>query len=213
MFLASNDKEAINAAVAALEREHGVELVTLVVGRSDDYPETVWTAFALGAALTALVVSVVELFRATWTTSAAILWSFMAIVGIGALFALAAVYVPAFARWFLRDTRAAGEVLQYAKTQFLERELFATPHRTAILVLVSMLEHRVVILADTGLRPHVSAAQWNAVVARMTEKLKAGECGAAILAGLAGIGEALAGKAIPRGAANRFPDAPVETEE
>ncbi|MCC6193714.1 MAG: TPM domain-containing protein [Burkholderiales bacterium] len=213
MFLSATDKQAIEAAVAALERAHGVEVVTLVAGRSDDYPETVWAAFALGAAITALVVSVVELFRATWTTSAAILWSFMAIVGIGVACALAAVYVPAFARWFLRDTRAAGEVLQYAKTQFLERELFAAPNRTAILVLVSMLERRVVILADKGLQAHVSTAQWDAVVARMTERLRAGECGGAILAGLAGIGEALAGKPIARGATDRFPNAPSETQE
>ena len=60
--------------------------------------------------------------------------------------------MPAFARLFLRKSRAAVEVLQYAKMQFLDRELFATPNRTAILVLVSMLERRVVILADKGLR-------------------------------------------------------------
>ena len=64
---------------------------------------------------------------------------------------LASVYVPAFARLFLRDSRATLEVSQYAKVQFLERELFATPERTAILVLVSLLERRVVILPDTGL--------------------------------------------------------------
>jgi len=213
MFLTSSDQQAIDAAVTALEREHGVEVVSIVVGRSDDYPEVVWTAFALGAALTALAVSVIELFGTHWTSSTAVLWSFMAIVGVGALFALATVYVPACARWFLRDTRAAAEVMQYAKSQFLDRQLFATPQRTAILVLVSLLEHRVVILADRGLDAHVTGAQWDEVIARMSGRLKAGECGGAVLAGLARIGEVLAGKSIPRGAANQFANAPVEAEK
>jgi putative membrane protein len=209
-MLSADQKQAIEAAVRAIEQTHGAEVVTVVTARADDYPETVWTAFALGASLTALFVSVMELFRASWTTSAAILWSFMAIVGVGAAFAIAAMYVPAFARLFLRDTRAAGEVLQYAKAQFLDRELFATPGRTAILVLVSLLEHRVVILADRGLDAHVTRAQWDEVIARMREPLKAGECGAAILAGLARIGELLAGKPIARDGGGRFADTPVE---
>jgi putative membrane protein len=210
MLLSATERQAIDARVVALEKELGVEVVTLVVAKSDDYPETVWTAFALGAALTALAVSVAELFRATWTSSAAILWSFMAIVGVGALCALLVVYVPAFTRLFLRDARAALEVAQYAKAQFLDRELFATPERTAILVVVSMLEHRVVILADKGLDAHVGREQWDAVISRMTVRLRAGDCGAAVLAGLDGIGELLAGKAIPRALANRFGNSAIE---
>ena len=56
----------------------------------------------------------------------------------------------------------------------------------------------------------MSAAQWDAVVARMTAKLKAGECAAAILAGLSGIGDVLAGKTIARGATDRFGNTPIE---
>ena len=210
MFLTPTDTQAIEARVAALEKEHGVEVVTIVVGKSDVYPEILWTAFALGAALTALVVTVVDLVRPDWVTSGVILSSVTAILGIGALCALASAYVPAFARLFLRASRATLEVSQYAKVQFLERELFATPQRTAILVLVSLLEHRVVILADKGLHAHVTVAEWDAVIARMTEKLRAGATGAAVLAGLSGIAELLAGKGIARGAASMFSDKPIE---
>ena len=119
------------------------------------------------------------------------------------------MYVPAFARLFLRKSRAAAEVAQYANDCFLERELFATAHRTALLIVVSMLEHRVVILPDKGLRAHLTAAQWDSVIARMTERLAAGATGSAVLAGLDAIGELLAGKAIARGPGNAFADAPV----
>ena len=210
MYLTPTDIQAIEARVAALEKDLGIEVVTIVVGKSDVYPETVWKAFALGSALTALVVTVCDLVHPDWVTSGLVLWSVVTILGAGVLCALASVYVPAFARLFLRKSRAELETSQYAKVQFLERQLFATPQRTAILVLVSMLERRVVILADVGLREHVTAAQWDGVVARMTEKLRVGATGAAVLAGLSGIGELLAGKVFARGPANLFADKPIE---
>ena len=128
---------------------------------------------------------------------------------MGAACALAAVYVPAFARLFLRKSRAEVEVAQYANDQFLARELFATPGRNALLVVVGMLEHCVVILPDKGLRDHVTAAEWDAVIARMTERLRCrrhargadrrARCGRS----------APRGKAIPRGPANLFADTPI----
>jgi putative membrane protein len=210
MFLDAGEAQVIEARVKALEAELGVEVVTLVVGKSDVYPETVWKAFALGAALTGLVVTIGDLLRPDWITSTAVLWSAIAILGAGALAALASVYVPAFARLFLRDSRATLEVSQYAKVQFLERELYATRARTAVLLVVSLLERRVVILADKGLRGSVSAAEWDSAIARMTPSLRAGHVGAAVLAGLDGIGLVLAGKGIARGDANVFADTPIE---
>ena len=210
MYLTPTDMQAIEARVAALEKDLGIEVVTIVVGKSDVYPETVWKAFALASSLAALAVALGDMLRPDWITGTAVLSSIVAILGSGASCALATVYIPGFARLFLRDSRAALEAAQYAKVQFLERQLFATPQRTAVLILVAMLERRVVILADVGLREHVTAAQWDGVVARMTEKLRVRATGAAVLAGLSAIGELLAGKAIARGPANLFADKPIE---
>ncbi|MFO1315776.1 MAG: hypothetical protein U1F58_09235 [Burkholderiales bacterium] len=212
MHLTPSESQAIEARVKALEAELGVEVVTLVVGKADVYPETVWKAFALGAALAALVVTVGDLRRPDWVTATATLWSAVAILGVGALGATASVCVPAFARLFLRESRATLEVSQYAKVQFLERGLFATATRTAVLLTVSLLERRVVILADRGLDARVGAAEWDAVIARMTGPLKARRVGDAVLAGLDGIGTLLRGKGIARGTGNTFGDAPVESD-
>jgi len=210
MFLTPTDTRAIEVRVAALEHELGVEVVTIVVGKSDVYPEIVWSAFALGATLAALAATVADLLRPDWVTSAAVLVTVLAILGVGAASALASIYVPAFARLFLRESRASLEVSQYAKVQFLERELFATGERTAILLLVSLLERRVVILADRGLHTQVSAAEWDAVIERMAVKLRAGDLPAAVLDGLSGIGDLLKGRHIVRGAGGRFADKPIE---
>ncbi len=210
MFLDPNEAEVIAARVKALEAELGIEVVTIVVGKADVYPETVWKAFALGAALAGLAVTIGDVVRPDWISGTAVLWSAIAILGVGALAALASVYVSGFARLFLRDSRATLEVSQYAKVQFLERELFATKERTAVLLVVSLLERRVVILADKGLRSRIPAAEWDSAIARMTPALRAGQVGAAMLEGLDGIRLVLAGKGIARGAANAFADAPIE---
>jgi len=210
MFLTPADSQAIEQRVRALERAVGVEVVTMVVGKCDVYPETVWKAFALGSSLAALAVALGDMLRPDWITSATVVTSIVAVLAIGASCALATVYIPGFARLFLRDSRAALEAAQYAKVQFLERQLFATAPRTAILVLVAMLERRVVILADTGLRNSVSAAEWDAVIAKMAAPLRSGAPRDAILAGLDAIGDLLSGKPIVRGEANAFADRPIE---
>lgn len=209
MHLTAADSQAIEQRVRALERAIGVDVVTIVVGKCDAYPEIVWNAFALGASLAALVVVVGDLVRPDWVTSAAIVTSVVAVLGVGALCALASVYFPGFARLFLRDARAALETSQYAKVQFLDRQLFATRTRTAILVLVAMLERRVVILTDVGLRDAVTVAEWDAVIAKMTEQLRARAPRDAVLAGLDAIDGLLESKGIVRGD-NAFADAPVE---
>jgi len=210
MFLTVADSQAIEQRVHALERAIGIEVVTMVVGKCDAYPETVWKAFALGASLAALAVAAGDFARPDWVTSMAVVTSIVAILAVGAMCALACVYMPGFARLFLRDARASVEATQYAKVQFLERQLFATKERTAILVLVAMLERRVVILADTGLQGKVSVAEWDAVIAKMTERLHAGAVREALLAGLDATGDLLAGKGIVRGDGNAFADGPIE---
>ncbi|MCC6867936.1 MAG: hypothetical protein IT522_03860 [Burkholderiales bacterium] len=208
-FLTADEKSAIAARVAALERALGIEIVTIVTAKSDAYPQIVWRAFAFGMAFAALAVTLVDLVQPAWVASVLILTTVVSVLGAGALCALATVYVPAFARRFLREEEARAEVTQYAQEEFLGRELFATPGRTALLVVVSLFERRVVVLPDKGLRAHASVAQWDRVVARMTGAFRAGTTGSAVLAGLDAVNELLAGKAIAGASGNVFADAPV----
>ena len=210
MILTESDKQSITARVAALEKATGVEVVTLVVAKSDTYPEAVWKAFALGASLTALVVAVGEVLHPDWVSTWAVLSAAVTILGVGAACALATAYVPGVARWFIRESRTTLETTQHARARFLERGLFATQERTAILLLVSLLERRVVIVADTGLDRAVTKEEWDGVIAAVTQRLRDGQVGAAVLAGLAAAETLLAGKGIARGRGNAFADGPVE---
>lgn len=210
MLLSASDQQSITARVAALEKATGVEVVTLVTAKSDTYPEAVWKAFALGASLTALVVAVGEALHPDWVSTWAVLSAAVTILGVGAACALAAAYVPGVARLFIRTSRTALETTQHARARFLERGLFATRERNAVLLFVSMLERRVVIVADTGLDRHVTKDEWDGVIAAVTPHLRDGQVGAGVLAGLAAMEALLAGKGFARGDGNAFADGPVE---
>ena len=61
---------------------------------------------------------------------------------------------------------------QYAESLFLGHALFATRGRTGLLVLVSLFERRIEIIADTGFTGRVTPAEWQDVIARMTPHLR-----------------------------------------
>jgi putative membrane protein len=214
MFLDADEIAAIDARIAAIEAASGVEVVTAVVGKSDAYPELPWTAFALGAALAALALGVSDALRPDWVVAHAALVAAVTILGAGGAFALAAVFVPAFARLFLGAARRELEVRQYARTLFLDRELFRTRQRTGILILVSVFERRVELVADTGFAGRVTGGDWQRVVQRMTTVLAGARPAAALEEGLAALGGLLAqhGYRAEAGDVDELPDAPIELE-
>ena len=64
------------------------------------------------------------------------------------------------------------EVHQRALQAFFSRNLHATKDRTGILIMVSLLEHRVEILADTGINAKVSRDTWQRIVTDMIGRIK-----------------------------------------
>jgi len=210
----ADEAAAIERSVAAFEARTGVEIVAAVERRSDLYPEVPWRAFALGASLAALGALLGALSRPEWTTPGALLAQAVTILGVGALVALASMLVPGFGRLFIRDGRMQEEVRQRAEVVFLARELFATPGRDAILVLVGRFERRVVVVPDVAWRGRVSTAEWGAVVERMTPLLAGDRIVEAFGAGFDAIGALLASKGAGGGRARqRLSDTLVQGDD
>ena len=95
---------------------------------------------------------------------------------------------------------------------FLERQLFATKERNAVLILASLYERVVVAWPDTGYRDRVAAAKWRRVVDPMLPLMRAERTSEAVTAGLAAL-EALlveTGCRWEAGDANVFADRPIE---
>lgn len=211
MFLSDAEADAIDAQIGGLESRTGVQVVTAVVGKADSYAELPWKAFALGAAFAGLAVVLADQRWPQWVTSHTVLIHATAILGAATASALLAVFVPPFARLFLRATRRDLEVRQYAQSLFLTRELFKTRGRMGVLILVSLFERRVEILPDTGLRARVGETDWGSVIAHMTPRLREARPFHALQEGLTALEELLASKGFQSGAApNELPDRPIE---
>ena len=213
MFLSHSEADAIKARVAGLEARTGVQVVTAVVAKSDSYAELPWRAFALGAALGGLAVVVAHGLRPQWITAATPLLTVTTVLGVGVTAALAAVFVPAFARLFLGATRRDVEVRQQAQSIVLDHGLFRTESHTAVLLLVSRFERSVVILPDTGFAGTMQDEDWTTVVTRMRPLLAEGALARALQEGLDALENRLTVRGVQsRGGTNSLPDHPIQEQ-
>ena len=214
MYLSRAETETIDAAIARVEGRTGVQVVTAIVSKADAYAELPWMAFALGVSLAALVSVLVDRVRPDWITAHVALLSTVTVLAAGATSALAAVFVPAYARLFLRPALRDLEVRHYAQSLFLRRELFKTQARNGILILVCMFERKVEILPDVGLYGKVASEDWARVVAAMAPLLRHGRFADALHAGLAMLGKVLAAKGFAGrlGRENELPDGSIEEQ-
>jgi putative membrane protein len=186
--------------------------VPAVAGKSDSYPELPWKAFALASALAGLALVFTDRLDPHWSTNQTVLFHLLSVLGAGAAAALLVIFAPPVARLLLRDIRAEIEVRQHAQALFLKHGLSSTRARTGLLVLVSLFERRVEIVADSGYDGRVTPDEWAAVIARMTPALRDRRPHAALDAALNAIESLLVQKGFAATGAvdNELPDRTIE---
>jgi len=212
MRLTEEEQSLISRRVAGLEARTGAQTVTALIGRSDSYPEAPWKAFALGAALAALYSAARSLIAYEWEAGQSAIDQAVVILGSGAGLALLAVLLEPVARLFTDRRRRDLEVTQYAKALFFDRGLDRTRGRIGILLLVSLFERKVVILADDGFEARIDREDWQRLTDRMTLLLSRGNVAGAMHAGLEGL-EALLlerGYRMEESAADELPNAVLQ---
>ncbi len=213
MYVTDAEAAAIKAHVGRLEARTGVQVVTAVVGTSDDYPELPWKAFAAGTSFSGLALVVFDVAAPHWVTATTVLVWIATMLAVAATSALLAAFVPSIARVFLAPARRVGEVRQRAASLFLEHEVFRTTDRVGVLVFVSLFERAVHVVADTGYRGRVDERAWDAVVAAMTPCLVHDRPAVAVERGLEALDALLVAHGFTPGAAvssNELPDQPIE---
>ena len=157
MPLSQEERQQINALVARFEADTGIQAVAAVTDKADAYPDIPWKAYAIGSGLGALAAALNPFFVSGWSHASVIALDAMLILAAGALLSLLSVFIPAVGRIFLDRVRAQAEALQYAQGVFLEREVFRTRDRRAVLVVMCRFERLGVVLADTGLAQYAPA--------------------------------------------------------
>lgn len=184
MYISEDQTRQIKIITEQLENVTGVELVAVVVDKSDTYPEIPWKAFAMAASISAFCILAQTFLRPDWITAYRELFMALAILGAGAAAALLTLFWRVFARFFLDDLRAAGETEQYARSQFLEQGIHRTKGNTGMLLLISLFERKVVIHPDSGIRSRIEPETLTPVIAKMTTHLRKGNCFDALREGL-----------------------------
>lgn len=190
LFFSETDLEAVRKAVAEAEARTSGEIVPYVVDASDAYPGALWKGAALGAFAGPLLAEGIYFLGNFWGGLLP-LWIALPAAAGGAVGYLLTAYVPVIKRWMAGDDLLDLRTRQRAEMAFLEQEVFRTRERTGILLLVSLFEHRVVVLGDAGINQKVEQGQWDGIVQTIVAGIRARRPGEALVTAIRLCGELL----------------------
>jgi len=170
--------------VQAAEARTSGEIVPMVVDESYDYPraEIVGSGFfALAAAVTV-----------SWAFGNSSVWVFLPIFLLLYFpFKCLIRALPDLKRRLIHPAEISAEVEEKALVAFVEQGLHHTRDKTGILILISLFEHRVYVLADQGINDRVAKATWDEIVHMVTDGIRSGQTADALCAAVTRCGELL----------------------
>ena len=206
------ERERIRQAVQQAERVTKGEIVPMIVPTSALYREAGYRTGLILALLSLALLLTIEIYWLPWGWHAGNAgWLLLAVVvsyGLGQWLGR----VPMVVRLVTSRERMAHKVALRAEQAFYKHGLHQTKGRTGVLILVSILEQRVHILADKGINDHVPAGTWDGLVNGILDGIRTGQATDAICAAIAKCGALLA-QVSPAGSGgnpNELPDALIQ---
>ena len=167
-FFNKEEQQRIEAAVRASEMKTSGEIVPMVVDSSYDYPR----AELIGGGTLALAVGLMI----SWLFGGESIWWFLPVFIVGFfVFQQLIHHLPALKRKLIHPDELTEEVKEKALVSFIEQGLHETRDRTGILILISLFEHRVQVLADSGINEKVPEHTWEELVDIIITGLKSGD--------------------------------------
>lgn len=196
-FFTAEEKERIRQAVVQAEARSSGEIVPMVVDQSGHYIQFALTGaifFAFLAALIAMTlrpqvtapqILLIELFS-FWA-------AFFIIQRVGPLWA-----------WLVPESLKERVVRRRAEESFYAHRLHETREKSGVLILLSLMEHRVELLADVGIHQRVPPERWERLVQQIASGIKAGHPVDALVQAIDACADLLA---------EHFPKRPDDTDE
>ncbi|HTP41392.1 MAG TPA: TPM domain-containing protein [Nitrospiria bacterium] len=202
-YLNAEDEEKIRRAVAEAESHSRGEIVTMIVHASDHYGRLrVAGGIACAVAAYAAGLALFPSLHPSW---------FLLIETAGFVAGSALCRLDGVMRLFLTNREREAAVYDRALHAFYHHALHTTREATGILILASLLERRVQIIADRGIHDKVGDATWRKAAEALTRALKEGRVADGFCDAIAICGEALA-RHFPAGIdnPNELPDRPIQ---
>jgi len=175
--LSAEDQKLVHTELVAAEKRTVGEIVPVVVERSDRHPGASW----LAATSTLLLGSALLAPWMPWDRPALLL---ICQIALGALGYGLTWLLPDFKRVFIRESRATEMAVEQALQEFYRYHLHRTEAKTGVLLFVSLLEHRVVVLADEGIDAKVLPEDWKETDAAILEGIVEGSLRDGVIAGI-----------------------------
>lgn len=203
-LLSDADAREVEAAIARVEAASAAELVVAVLPQSKTY----WQGRVSVAVAWALAAGFAFLHFEPWREPA---FALLVQVVVGAATFALFGWRP-LGRWLVSDAAATHAVRARAFQLFAERGLHGTRGRTALLIFVSELEHRVVLLGDHSIDAELGQSGWDEQVQHLVRRIRAQQLKQGLLEVLEQLAPRLATVA-PRAAddVNELPDAVVRS--
>lgn len=196
-FFSESDLRRIDEAVRDAEARSRGEIVVVAAPASGDYPGAAWTGACLGALGSLLALVLVHWFGDFWGVGSP-LWALLAAAGGAGGGYLAVVGSDSLRRLLVPDAVLERQVDLAARAAFLDHEVFATRDRSGVLLYLSLFEHRVEVLADSGVEAVVEPGEWDAIVAGIVRGIKEGRATDALLEAIGRCGEILDRRGLER---------------
>jgi putative membrane protein len=190
--LTEQEKARISEAVRAAERTTRAEIVPMLVARSGLYRDAQHRAGLILALLTLTGLLTGEALWLPWgwhATNAA--WLIVAILSAYAVGSWLGTFDAAI-RAVTSTERLRLKVKLRAERAFAQQSLFRTRERTGVLLMISLMEHVVYVLPDSGIAAHSAPKHWHEVVEAVVAELKEDDIAGAFCAGIDRCGVILA---------------------
>ena len=189
-FFNSEEQQRIKEAVNMAEAVTSGEIVPMVVDASYEYPR----AELVGAGTLALGLGLLG----SWWFGGNSIWWFLPIYLVAFILIYASIKTcPYLKRKLIHPNELAEETREKALVSFMEQGLHETRDKTGILILISLFEHRVVVLADSGINAVVPEHTWDEIVAMILGGIKQGQACDALCQAISRCGELLS-ESFPR---------------
>jgi putative membrane protein len=172
-------RSRIREAVARAENAGRGEIAVAVARSSADYAVYEWPLAVFTGMLWSMILLVFQNPLSTWIESRwwidparpfALVLIFSSFLVMAVAYALTNLAIVD--RMIVPRKVMSARVHERALRQFMESGVASTRERTGILIFVSLLDRRVVLLADRGINEKLPEGSWHSIVKRLTEAIR-----------------------------------------
>lgn len=167
MMINEKDKQLIKSLIKEAETKSHSEIVPMIINHSDHYPAAHFRAaiivsFIFSLALYFSPLSIINPIYYLWVQIPGLLIGYF----LGQF--------PPITRLLITKKEIDAEVAQKGYEAFFTHNLHLTAKHTGVLILISLMEKRIKIIADAGIAKKVEQKVWDQIVYEFTENIHQG---------------------------------------